>query len=149
MIKKVNSRVRTRYGARQRAGITFSEPSMTKQNHKAECDINNIMRRFTKTGVIDHVTRYEPRYGDVPSQDYHSALITVSSAQELFEELPAVMRKHFDNDPGLFLEYVQDPSNPALPDLYASMQNPPPVQTNEPDSPKGENAPASTAQEGA
>lgn len=87
--------------------------SMTKQSHKAECDINNIMKRFEKTGIIEHANRFEGNYGDftqVPD-DYQAAVQLVTNAQEMFMTLPAKVRARFDNDPGAFLEFVSDPRN--------------------------------------
>ena len=37
--------------------------SLTEQHHAKACDINSIMAKYVKTGVLDHITRYEPTYG--------------------------------------------------------------------------------------
>lgn len=90
-------------------------PSRTKQANSAECDINNIMTRFEKTGIIDHVNRFPGGYGDytgAPS-DYHEAMDQVVSAQAMFLTLPARVRARFGNDPGAFLDFVADPANEA------------------------------------
>lgn len=88
------------------------EPSLTKQSFADECDINNIMRRYERDGVIDHVKQYGGSYADVTEGfDYHRAMNVVAYAQEMFMSLPASIRSKFSNDPGAFLEFAQNPEN--------------------------------------
>lgn len=82
-----------------------------KQSFKDECDINLIMRRFIKTGVITHVNNFSPQYGEVPSQTYHEAMEIVRHANEMFSEVPAAVRKKFGNSAEAFLEFVSDEKN--------------------------------------
>lgn len=84
---------------------------MCEQNHKKECDINHIMRKFQKTGVVEHVKKHSGKYADVPSGDYREAQETITTANTMFEELPSRARAKFNNDPFQFLEYVQNPEN--------------------------------------
>ena len=87
--------------------------SLTHQSMAEDCDINKIMERFQQTGLLDHMNTFEGQYGDfteVP-QDYHEAMNQVLEAQEMFYTLPSSVRKKFHNDPGQFLEFVDDPSN--------------------------------------
>lgn len=86
-------------------------PSMTKQSHKDECDINRIMSKYQKTGIITHVAKYAARYGEASDIDYQTALNTVMEAQQMFADLPSTVRKRFDNDPAEFLQFVSDPGN--------------------------------------
>lgn len=88
-----------------------NEPSETKQSHKKECDINNIMAKYQKTGLCSHIAKYEPSYQDAPDIDYHMAMNKIAQVDEVFMELPSTVRKHFENDPGKFLEFVDDPDN--------------------------------------
>lgn len=95
-----------------RVQLEFDSPSLTKQSSKAECDINNIMVKYAKTGVLNHVSNNQSSYGDFSaSLDYQDAINSVMAAQDSFMELPAVVRKKFDNDPVKFLDFVNDPSN--------------------------------------
>lgn len=87
--------------------------SMTHQSHQKECDINQIMLRWQKTGVIDHANTYQGQYGDfseVPN-DYQEAMNRVINAQDMFMSLPSSIRKQFNNDPGQFLDFATDPKN--------------------------------------
>ena len=92
------------------SGITFDpKENLTEQSHKEELNINNILARFQRTGVIDHVKEHGPQYADVPAIDYREAMEIVTSSNSMFAELPSRARKYFDNDPAKFLEAMQNP----------------------------------------
>lgn len=85
----------------------------TQQSFKDDCDINLIMKRFERTGMLDHLNQFEGSYGDftdVPTS-YHDAVNQVLAAQDMFMTVPARVRAMFDNDPGKFLAFVDDPAN--------------------------------------
>jgi len=81
----------------------------TKQAHKDECDINKIVSRFEKTGVLSHVAAEQAAYGDFSPIDYRDALDMVIKAEKAFADLPARVRARFNNDPGSFLEAAENP----------------------------------------
>ena len=86
--------------------------SRTHQSFAAECDINNIMKKYEKTGLITHVKEYGRRYGDfLGAPDYHTACNQVREAEEMFLTVPASVRAKFGNDPAQFLAFVQDEEN--------------------------------------
>lgn len=91
--------------------LTVPQPSMTKQSFKDESDINNILKRFLKTGVMDFAQKNEPRYGDTTGLEFTQAMQTVAAAKSLFAELPAHLRARFENEPAKFLDFVQDDNN--------------------------------------
>jgi len=96
-----------------RTGELVKEPSMTKQSFKEECDINNIVRKFEATGIIDHVNQAASRglYQDLPDGlDLQAGLNMIKQAEEAFMALPAATRAAFDNDPVLFVEAFNNPS---------------------------------------
>lgn len=87
-------------------------PTMTKQSFKDECDINNILKRYEKTGSLPSMILENPQYGDysdVPS--YQDALHIVMKAEDQFSSLSAKLRERFDNDPAKFLAFADDPKN--------------------------------------
>ncbi len=85
--------------------------SLTRQSEMAACDINNIMAKYEKTGVLP-VEGREAFYADVSMMgDYRSALENVRMADEAFMSLPAKVRSKFDNDPAGFLDFCSDPAN--------------------------------------
>lgn len=101
-----------RRGGRFRVAESNTLPSMTKQEFAAECDINNIMAQYNRTGLVNHVSKYQGRYVDVcGAVSFQEAQNIVLRAQEAFMSLPAEVRGKFENDPGAFLDFVSDPSN--------------------------------------
>lgn len=82
---------------------------ITKQYPKDECDINNILSQYKKTGIINHINSNRGEYIDLPSSpDYQSALNLALEAQNAFSTLPAVVRERFRNDPKYLLAALQD-----------------------------------------
>jgi len=48
-----------------RVSLDFTDQkSRTKQSFIEETDVNTIMGRWRRTGVIEHLAKAEPRYGD-------------------------------------------------------------------------------------
>jgi len=86
---------------------------VTEQGHKKECDVNLIIKKYDRTGLINHVNQFEAMYGDVSSIDFRSAIELNMKVGEHFEELPSDIRKRFDNDPLTFLTFLEDPKNYA------------------------------------
>lgn len=100
---------------RHRVKVEFTEPSLTKQSFREECNINSIMARYEKTGLINHVVSRQPIFGDFSEiPDYQTALNIVYTAEDQFLQLPAQLRKFFNNDPSFMLAYMQDPKNKAM-----------------------------------
>lgn len=106
----MDAKFRTAYGPKQRVSISFPATGRTKQAFKEECDINNIMKKFQKTGVLDFVEKRSPQYGDVTGMDFQGAMDTVIKANQMFEDLPSSVRKRFNNDPAEMVDAFQDPS---------------------------------------
>lgn len=98
---------------RKRVQVFFNDPSLTKQEFKDQCDFNKVVKRFMKTGVLNHVRNAsEPRYADlIGAVDYQTALGQIKQAEASFEALPAKIRSRFGNDPVQFLEFVANPEN--------------------------------------
>lgn len=99
------------YGPKTKVAITFEGKGRTRQSFKAECDINTIMARFKKTGVMDFTSRYQPRYADVTAADFTKSMHVVAEARSMFFAMPAHIRDRFENKPEAFLEFVQNPNN--------------------------------------
>ncbi len=97
---------------RRRIRFATEGPSLTKQSFREECQISNIMRKYEKTGLLEHVNKHEGNYGDFSNHvDYLSSVLLVRNADEMFMKLPASIRRRFGNDSAEFLEFVQDPGN--------------------------------------
>lgn len=107
---------RSRYSPRVSVQVNWTDEqrknSPVKQEYGEQMNINAIMRKYNRTGVLPDMMKKEPRYGDFSTaQDYHSALNTIVHAREQFEALPADVRKRFHNDAEAFLQFAEDPEN--------------------------------------
>lgn len=98
---------------REHKRVTLScGPGLTKQSFKDECDINSIMAKYEKTGLIEHQKAHSGFYGDyINAPDYHTAMNMIIEANEMFMTIPARIRAQFDHDAQAFLEFAQDPAN--------------------------------------
>ena len=105
------ARFRSAYAGHVRQEFNCEGPSMAKSDMAAACDVNNIMSKYLKTGLVDHVAKHNGDYGEFYELDYHTAMNAVVSADQMFMELPAETREEFQNDPGRFLEFTKDPNN--------------------------------------
>ncbi len=83
----------------------------TKQSHRDETDIVKIMARFDKTGTISHLEKHEGVYADFSDFDFHEQTRKLTRGREIFDDLPAELRKEFGQSPAAFFEYVNDPKN--------------------------------------
>lgn len=93
-------------------GLFCKDPSLTKQADKEAADINNIVRRYEKTGELPNMISRDPIWGDfsdVPT--FQEAFVVVAKAEEQFAALDAPIRNRFGNDPAEFLRFATDPSN--------------------------------------
>ena len=86
--------------------------TMTQQHMAADCDINNIMKKYEKTGIVSHLAKYKGDYQDFTVMpDFHTAMNTIREADEMFLTLPASIRDKFNNNPGEFVEFATDECN--------------------------------------
>lgn len=110
------------------------QESVAVQYAKDECDINKIMAKWQRDGVIEHVKEHGGSYGDFTVDfDYHEALNRVIEANDMFMALPSSVRAQFDNDPGNFLQAVSDPDqNKKLVELGLATKNEPELATDLP-----------------
>ncbi|AXL14710.1 internal scaffolding protein [Microviridae sp.] len=104
--------IRKPYQPRLRVLARIGGPSLTKQSFAGETNINSIMARFEKTGLLDHVSQYQGSYMDlIDAPGFHDAANSIIAANEAFESLPSSIRRRFNNDPSSFLEFVQNEDN--------------------------------------
>lgn len=96
--------------------FTYVEgPSMTRQEFAEECDINTIMKRYEGHGqsINGLPSNVEPMYVDFASapttlMDY---LALMQNAENAFMSLNANVRREFDNDARLFVDFACNPDN--------------------------------------
>lgn len=116
--------------------VVDTGPGLTKQSMKDDTDINLIMAKYQRTGLVSFVSTHEPEYMDTGNTvDFQQALNTVMEAQSMFDDLPSSIRKKFDNNPAQFLEFVQNPDNKeAVYDMGLATR---PAQAQAPEIPGG------------
>lgn len=109
--------IRKPYGPRYDKAVINQEGeiTLTKLSMQEETNINNIMAKYVKTGHLEHVKEHQNNYGFADSIDFQTAMETITTAQTMFDDLPAETRKRFQNEPGQFLDFVQDANN--LPEM--------------------------------
>lgn len=114
---------------RKRLQLHFPDDGLTQQNFHEETDINNIMAKFAKTGLVDHVNKVQGAYGDFTSvQDYQLHLDQVMAAGDAFMALPATIRRRFDNDPAHLVAFLGDPRNRDEAIALGLIEPPPPPE---------------------
>lgn len=97
---------------RKRVTVSFEKPTRTRGSFKNDCDINVVVNRFQKNGIIDHIARGQGSYGDFSTvEDYQSSLNRVMAARDSFEALPSKIRSRFYNDPAELIGFLENPAN--------------------------------------
>ncbi|WNK14877.1 MAG: internal scaffolding protein [Microvirus sp.] len=100
------------YGPKLKIQLHFpAHEGRTKQDFASECDINVIMARYKKTGLLDFVNKNAPRYGDITGVDFQEAHALITTGKTMFAELPSNIRDRFENDPAQFLEFTSNSDN--------------------------------------
>lgn len=136
------------YSKKLRLSLTFDpDKDQTDQSQQKDCDINEIMARYQKTGLIDFVNQHQPQYADATGFDFHEMQDQIVHAKNMFADLPAKIRERFGNNPGNFVEFFNDPDNALeaakmgllAPEKAELLLNPPPPSPKapEPSNPSG------------
>lgn len=93
-------------------GTPNLEPTMTQQQFKDECDVNNILSKYKKSGLLTHVNKGKATFGDFTTlEDYQTSVEKVMAAQDSFSKLPSEVRNRFQNDPGKIIDFLSDEKN--------------------------------------
>lgn len=131
------------YSPQHKVPFIQTKPSLTKQSFRDECDINVIMGRYLRTGVLDFVSKHQPQYMDTTGMDFQRAMLVVAESQTMFNDLPSNIRTQFENNPAKFLDFCHDPKNlPEMakmgllrPDAAERLLTPQPAPANAPAAP--------------
>lgn len=92
--------------------LRCEDASRTRQEFKDECDINILMSRYDRNGVLPPTNGAEPQYLDVSNvPDLAQAFDIVEQASKAFFTLSAAVRREFDNDPIKFVAFAEDSKN--------------------------------------
>ncbi|AXL14572.1 internal scaffolding protein [Microviridae sp.] len=112
MFQNRDSKVKTR--ERKKVEICFkNEQILTEQCHKEECDIKNIVNKYREAGISPEMMMFnESDCMDITNApSYLEAQNEIAKANQLFDSLPANIRKRMDHDPTVFLDFIQDENN--------------------------------------
>lgn len=89
-----------------------NDPSSADPSFAKDCDVNEIMAKFARTGEINHLSKTSGQYIDASEfGDFQEAANTVSRANSEFNALPALIRERFNQNPSELISFLQDPSN--------------------------------------
>ncbi len=136
-------KIRTAYSKHERLYTPVGEESLTEQhhNHKDALSTKNIVKRYIKTGVADHLNARQPLQDALNDSDmsFHDMLNIVAIGQQTFEALPAKVRAAFNHDAAQYLDAFEDASKrPILEELGLieplpqAQEKTPPVASDEP-----------------
>lgn len=100
---------------RVKSGKDFSEPKLTDQSAKNDADINVIMKRYQKTGLLPNIQKIEASYLDVSEvPSLETAFKMSQDAVDRFYELDPTLRKLMNNDPSELENFVSNPENEEI-----------------------------------
>lgn len=99
------------YRAHERVFAKCVGESRTRQEFADECDINVIMKKYQRTGVMPQSTRPPVYVDNWDAPDFQGAMNMLLEADRAFMQLPAVVRREFENDPAQFVEFAMDSKN--------------------------------------
>jgi len=84
----------------------------TKQSFKDSTNINKILAKAAKGNTISHLAKHGAVYGDFSDvDDLLTAQRRLKKAEQIFSELPAEIRREFQQSPSKFFNFVNDPAN--------------------------------------
>lgn len=107
MIRSAGNHMRTR----PNVALVCVGKGRTLQSAANEADINVIVGRFMKSGVIPQVTAPPVSQDFADSFDFQSSMNLLVAAKNAFMQLPADIRTRFNNDPARYVEFVSDERN--------------------------------------
>jgi len=117
---KSNCSVSYPFRPRSTSGLVFSpdDPNARSRTHQSfakDADINNIMNRYKKTGVLGDPSissQRVSRFGDFSDiADYPTIVARIQQAQDDFMTLPSEVRAKFGNLVENALDFIADPAN--------------------------------------
>lgn len=69
-----------------RVQIAFPDEGQTRQSFKDECDINRIVDTYARTGMVNHIPRLQPQWGENPDVNLFEAACIQAEIRSSEEE---------------------------------------------------------------
>lgn len=88
----------------------YTKHGATKQSYKDSCDINKLLERGAREGGLSHLERHGAMYGDFAAIDWDELPNKLAQGRQVFDELPAEIKREFNGSPGEFFAFVTDPT---------------------------------------
>lgn len=110
----MKQKITKRKNGSKRVQIECGGKTLTDQSYKNDADVNVLVARWKKTGILPE--KGQKQYVDLTAapQSLLEAHQIVQEAYELFQDLPATLRKAMGNDPANLEEFVNDPKNTEI-----------------------------------
>lgn len=83
----------------------------TQHCHKDDTDINKILARAQVEGSVSHLAKHGAHYADYSDFDFMEHQLKYNDGVNMFMELPSEVRREFNQSPGEFFAFVNDPAN--------------------------------------
>lgn len=98
-----------RYSKPKDVSIDFTEPSLTDESFKQECDLGFIVENYVSKGLPLPTSTFN--YADCTTvAQYEDAMQIVAEAKSNFEQLPSKDRDRFKTVEA-YLEFISNPEN--------------------------------------
>lgn len=104
--------------ARRRVTAPAGGPKITREEYRADSEINTILAKYRQTGTLPVSQSGQPFWGDfseIPS--LQEAYEVMADAEANYLTLSASVRDASDNNPATFLQMMQDPEG------FAALRN--------------------------
>jgi len=100
------------FNKRRRVQFATVGESMTKQEYGDETNINTIVERWAKTGLLTSMNTGTPLYADVSEvPDFRGSLDVIRKTQEAFDSLPPKLREKFNNSAEQLIDFISKAEN--------------------------------------
>lgn len=87
--------------------LKVKSPKLTEDSHAEELDINKIVKRWLPEQILNIANDVNAVYGDFTKfTNLQDMTIEMERAKEKFNQLPAEIRRAFDNNPGQLVKAI-------------------------------------------
>lgn len=89
--------------------VKTSGKTLVEQHHRTE--VKKMVADIERRGLLRASTKFEGEFDDYPDYDFQEAQFMIAKAKSMFESMPSGVRKRFKNDPGEFMNFINNPDN--------------------------------------